>query len=79
MRLLLLIACLGLGACGYNQPYMEARFARMSDAELIRHNQFVNQGLAPDVNPQAEWTLAEMKRRGLVGPGRDGIPAEGQR
>lgn len=65
--------------CGYSPAIMQPKIAAMSDAELIRHNQMVNTGIVPDVNPQAEWTLAEMKRRGLIGPGRDGIPAkEGQ-
>jgi hypothetical protein len=75
MKLFPLLALM-LTGCGYNPAVMQPKIAAMSDAELMRHNQMVNTGIVPDVNPQAEWTLAEMKRRGLIGAGRDGIPGE---
>jgi hypothetical protein len=75
MKVLPLIVLL-LAGCGYNPAIMQPRFAAMSDADLIRHHHFLNAGWNPTVNrQQGEWVLAEMKRRGLVGPGRDGIPA----
>lgn len=79
MKLLPLLVLL-LAGCGYNPAIMQPKFAAMSDAELLRQHHFLNSGYNPIVNPQqGEWVVAEMKRRGLIGPGRDGIPAkEGQ-
>jgi hypothetical protein len=81
MKVLPFLLCLFLTGCGYNPAIMQPRLAAMSDAQLIRHHHFLNAGWNATINrQQGEWALAEMKRRGLIGPGRDGIQAkEGDR
>lgn len=76
MRILFVLACLAAAGCGYSEPHMRAKYAAMSDAELIRENQRANRGFHPEMFEHEKWTLDEMKRRGLVGQGRDGLPKQ---
>ncbi len=77
MKLLPLLGCLALAGC-VSDATAARNYAKMSDADLIyTHHAAVQGGLF--VPRYRDLTTAEMKRRGLMGPGRDGIPAEGQR
>jgi len=69
-------AAVFLTGCGLNEDYMKPRIARLSDKELMRGYQIMSSGVAPFRSPQEQWYLDEMKRRGLVGAGRDGKPPE---
>jgi hypothetical protein len=79
MKLLPLLALL-LAGCGYSRAWSEPRIRALSDEDLITAHQVAAEPLTAATVPlQRELTTAEMKRRGLLGPGRDGIPAkEGQ-
>jgi uncharacterized lipoprotein YmbA len=78
MKLLPLFALL-LAGC-VSESTARANYAKLSDSDLMTAHATASQPGAVLMVPQARHRIAdEMKRRGLIGPGRDGIPAkEGQ-
>ena len=78
MKLLPLFALL-LAGC-VSESTARANYAKMSDSDLMTAHSTANQAGAVLLVPEARHRiLDEMKRRGLVGQGRDGIlDKEGQ-
>lgn len=76
MKRLAFVVTALLAGCGYNETYMTEKFRAMSDADLLRAHAAATMPLSSALNPQYKWTTAEMKRRGLLGPGKDGKPVD---
>ena len=70
----ILAGAAALSSCGLNRAYVERQYAKMSDAQLITAHAQASDPLAAATSKQDELAVAEMKRRGLIGPGRDGVP-----
>ena len=76
MKLLPLLALL-LTGCVVDDATARANLSKLSDSDLMTAHANASQSGAVLLVPRARHQmLDEMKRRGLVGQGRDGIPAK---
>jgi hypothetical protein len=79
VKVVLAFMCIALTGC-VSESTARANYAKMSDSDLMTAHSTANQAGAVLLVPEARHRiLDEMKRRGLVGQGRDGIlDKEGQ-